>query len=190
MRKRCRFCGESFRPNPRTRSFQFACSKAPCQKARKQASQRRWVAANPDCFRDRYFKKKTWHAEHPGYLAAHRKKHPEAARKHREAERGRRRRRVQERVDIQDAIRTQEAIHKEVAPLLPSTGLVDIQDAICVQASILLGVMKPNPASGSVDRQDGMASPTLDAYNRHCRTHTAAFQARRQADDPEKAVGS
>lgn len=44
----CRHCHKSFVPDWRNRHRQFYCRKPACRKARKTASQRRWLAQNPD----------------------------------------------------------------------------------------------------------------------------------------------
>jgi hypothetical protein len=44
----CRHCHKPFIPDWRNRHRQFYCRKPACRKARKAASQRRWLAQNPD----------------------------------------------------------------------------------------------------------------------------------------------
>lgn len=47
----CRHCHKLFIPDRRNRHRQFYCRKPACRKARKVASQRRWLAQNPDHFK-------------------------------------------------------------------------------------------------------------------------------------------
>jgi hypothetical protein len=47
----CRHCRKPFIPDCRNRHRQFFCRKPACRKARKAASQRRWLAQNRDHFK-------------------------------------------------------------------------------------------------------------------------------------------
>lgn len=47
-KKKCRFCGKRFRPDPRVGSRQRACSAVDCQKKRRKKTQANWRARNPD----------------------------------------------------------------------------------------------------------------------------------------------
>ena len=52
-RRKCRHCGQLFRPDPRNLRHQRYCSAKECRRASKAASQRRWLAKaeNRDYFR-------------------------------------------------------------------------------------------------------------------------------------------
>lgn len=52
-RRRCEFCRELFRPDPRVGARQRACSTAGCQRDRRRASQEAWLATDPEYFRRR-----------------------------------------------------------------------------------------------------------------------------------------
>ena len=69
--RKCRHCGELFRPDPRNLRHQRYCGKAACRKASKAASQRRWLAKaqNRDDFRGaaNVERVRAWRAAHPGY---------------------------------------------------------------------------------------------------------------------------
>ena len=71
--KPCEVCGVDFTPDPRVGSRQRVCRKLSCQQERKHRAQQRWVANNPDCFKDRYVNLKEWLSQHPGYLANYRR---------------------------------------------------------------------------------------------------------------------
>ena len=43
-RRKCRHCGQLFRPDPRNLRHQRYCSAKECRRASKAASQRRWLA--------------------------------------------------------------------------------------------------------------------------------------------------
>ena len=75
--RKCRHCGELFRPDPRNLRHQRYCAKPACRKASKAASQRRWLAKAPnrDYFRGaaNVERVRAWRAAHPGYRC-----HPDA----------------------------------------------------------------------------------------------------------------
>lgn len=52
-RRRCEFCKELFRPDPRVGARQRACSAETCQRDRRHASQQAWLATDPEYFRRR-----------------------------------------------------------------------------------------------------------------------------------------
>ena len=70
-RRKCRHCGQLFRPDPRNLRHQRYCSAKQCRRASKAASQRRWLAKaeNRDYFRgpEQMARVRTWRAAHPGY---------------------------------------------------------------------------------------------------------------------------
>jgi len=70
-RRKCRNCGDLFRPDPRNLRHQRFCSKPPCRRASKARSQRRWLAKpdNRDYFRgpENVRRVQAWRIAHPGY---------------------------------------------------------------------------------------------------------------------------
>jgi hypothetical protein len=70
-RRKCRHCGALFRPDPRNLRHQRFCSQAPCRRASKAESQRRWLAKpdNRDYFRgaENVERVRAWRSVHPGY---------------------------------------------------------------------------------------------------------------------------
>lgn len=70
-RRKCRHCGQLFRPDPRNRHHQRYCSAMACRRASKAASQRRWLrkAENREYFRgpENVERVRRWRAAHPGY---------------------------------------------------------------------------------------------------------------------------
>jgi len=68
---KCLKCNEPFVPNYRSRERQRFCSQDDCQKARKRASQKAWLAKpeNQNYFReaDHATRVRQWQKEHPGY---------------------------------------------------------------------------------------------------------------------------
>ena len=68
-KKKCRHCGNLYRPDPRNCKKQKYCSKPECRKASKAESQRKWVQKNPDYFRgeQNVFRVRQWRKKHPGY---------------------------------------------------------------------------------------------------------------------------
>lgn len=69
--RKCRHCGEFFVPDVRNRARHRYCSKVPCRKAGKAASQRRWLRKpeNADYFRNEQnaARVREWQSIHPGY---------------------------------------------------------------------------------------------------------------------------
>jgi hypothetical protein len=72
--KRCAYCGRYYRPDPRARKVQKTCLDATCRAKRKRESQKKWLEANPDCFKGRYSEIKAWRKQHPDYQRLWRKK--------------------------------------------------------------------------------------------------------------------
>ena len=70
-RRKCRNCGQLFRPDPRNLRHQRYCSAPACRTASKAASQQRWLAKAPnrDYFRgpENVARVRAWRAAHPGY---------------------------------------------------------------------------------------------------------------------------
>ena len=70
-RRKCRHCHELFRPDARNVRHQKYCSKAPCRKASKAASQRRWLnkKENKNHFRGaaNVLRVQIWRQAHPRY---------------------------------------------------------------------------------------------------------------------------
>ena len=70
-RRKCRHCGQLFRPDPRNVRHQHYCSTRACRRASKAASQRRWLAKteNRDYFRgpEHVARVRAWRAAHPGH---------------------------------------------------------------------------------------------------------------------------
>jgi hypothetical protein len=160
---KCRFCAQTFRPDPRVGARQISCSAPACRAARKRESQKRWLNAHPDYFRGQYPKKRAWHDAHPGYLAQYRRTHPVAAERHRRQEQERRHR-VQDRgVDIQDEIAgTQLLLFSSVTA---GAAPVDIQDEIPIHRCLFLGLIgRLWGDGGRVDVQDQIDSALLACY--------------------------
>ena len=125
-RKRCRFCGSLFLPDPRLGSRQISCSKSQCQEARKRANQEDWLRLHPGYFWGRYPKLKPWHAAHPGYLAEYRRKHPEKTARDNGLRKERHELARKGLADIQDSIRLQAPVVKRLESLLAGGSPADI----------------------------------------------------------------
>jgi hypothetical protein len=70
-RKKCLCCKQWFQPDPRSHPRQRYCSEVFCQKERKAASQRRWLArkGNQDYWSgpERVKNTQDWRVNNPGY---------------------------------------------------------------------------------------------------------------------------
>lgn len=78
QRRKCRCCKQLFVPEARNRRHQRYCTAPSCQKARKEAGQKRWQArpANRDYWRGEWnaARVRQWQKAHPGYWKKRRKK--------------------------------------------------------------------------------------------------------------------
>ena len=70
-RRKCKCCGELFRPDPCNRRHQRYCSASRCRRASKAASQARWLgkSGNEAYFRDPWHvaRVRAWRSRNPGY---------------------------------------------------------------------------------------------------------------------------
>jgi hypothetical protein len=57
-RRRCTVCGELFQADRRVGTRQRACSRAECQRQRRQQTQRKWRQRHPDYFVDRRLRRR------------------------------------------------------------------------------------------------------------------------------------
>ncbi len=134
---KCLHCKGHFLPDYRHRERQRFCSEAECQKARKRASQKAWLAkpGNEKYFRDEQNAKRVreWQQDHPGYW--------------RNASRWQRR-------TLQDACSEQPPVKQEVAASLPTRTL---QDLCSMQAPLFVGLI--SMLAGST-LQDDIATTT------------------------------
>ena len=140
---KCRHCGEFFVPDVRNRSRQRYCEKAPCRKARKADSQRRWLKqpGNSDYFRgaDNAARARQWQAAHPGYWKKRRRK---------------RRVVLQDRLNAQPA-GDQDSRGQDAAAVL--------QDVLAAQSPVVVGLIAH--LAGSV-LQDDIAQMTRRLHSR------------------------
>jgi hypothetical protein len=147
----CLYCGNDYRPDPRTALIQKACNRESCRKARRRHAQTRYVAANPDVFEERYPKTRAWLAQHPGYLRRYRKKHPDYVKTDHRARVERRRVNRRPKSDIQDAMRRRKI--EDIRRLRGS----DIQDTMRRQIDGVLSLLAPPRCA---DIQDAIAPAT------------------------------
>ena len=120
-RCKCLHCNKLFEPDYRNRGRQRYCSKAECQRASKQARQRRWLSKpeNQDYFRGpaQVQRVQQWRKEHPGYWKRHRRKPTRT---------------------LQDAWSAQAPEGKELRAV---NGLSTLQDVCRVQVPLLVGLI-------------------------------------------------
>ena len=119
--RKCPYCEGFFLPDARNRQRQHYCAKAPCRRASKAASQRRWMSqsANADYFRDadNAARVREWQAAHPGYW---------------------KKRRQRALVVLQEDYRAQTAPGAQVA--VPDDGVV-LQDDWLRQPPLMIGLI-------------------------------------------------
>lgn len=129
---KCQHCGELFQVHARNRGRQRYCGKAPCRKARKADSQRRWLRhpQNADYFRgpDNAERVRAWQAEHPDYWKQRRRK---------------------ARVVLQDRSNAQPALGQRSTNQDEATVL---QDVLAAQSPVVVGLIAH--LTGSVLQDD------------------------------------
>ena len=76
-RKKCRYCGKVFIPNPRVGQRQKACS-VQCQKLRKKGNNKAFSKNNPGYWQGRYEYVREWRQNNPDYQRLWRQKKKEA----------------------------------------------------------------------------------------------------------------
>jgi len=120
-RRKCRHCNELFRPDPRNVRHQKYCSNAPCRKASKAASQRRWLnkEENKNYFRgpENVLRVQTWRQTHPQYW--------------------RRKRSLSESALQEDSLTQPIESNEKSDVLKPST----LQDLLANQEAVLIGLI-------------------------------------------------
>lgn len=139
--KRCPYCGQMFKPDPRTQGFQKACPKAQCRKARKREADRFWRQHNPGYGKSRTLKVRQWARSYPDYWKSYRRRHLEYT--GRNQEQTRRRMRLRRLVFAkQDAIaRTNAVEYLQGVQRLGRPGMFAKQDAMRRQVDEILGFL-------------------------------------------------
>jgi uncharacterized protein YhaN len=137
-RKRpCRFCRRWFRPDPRLKERQRACSSTECQEKRQAANQQSWLEQHPGYFRGRAAAHREWRSLHPDAQRRWRLAHPDAVLRDRMARKERHRRALTSRAVEQEARALQLVITQEDAGRLLPAGE---QESMRAQLSIVLGL--------------------------------------------------
>ena len=154
LEKRCVYCHSLYRPDPRAAAFQKACSDPACRLKRRREAQGKFVQDNPDYFRGRYGRTKTWLVAHPGYLAAYRAAHPDHMARKRLQDRRRRRRLTVSRADIQVTM-----LRRKFKDLKALRG-ADIQDTIRLRLDGILDVLGRNPRA-DIQVHNDVPAPAL-----------------------------
>jgi hypothetical protein len=133
-RRRCEYCQEIFRVDPRVGERHRACSREECQRARRRAGVRHWLAARPGYEGERVAR---WRRDHPKYLTGYRDRTPGLRERLREEERVRRADAARA-VDIRNVISPQRTPEKGDEPDLAG---VDIRNQISTEMLMLLGLI-------------------------------------------------
>lgn len=135
--KRCRSCGELFRPRPQI-SEQSFCAQAACQRERKRRWQSVKRASDPDYRLNQARAQQAWAARHPDYWREYRAAHPEYAERNRVRRRERYRDECARRVAKMDACTARAGIESGTYRLSPvSAGGVAKMDAWTVEITLL-----------------------------------------------------
>lgn len=92
-RRRCYYCGQIFRPDPRLKGKQYCCSRPSCQIRRQRRNEKDWLGRHPECLAYKRQKTKEWFQAHPDYSAKRRLKNPVLCERNREQSRAQMKRR-------------------------------------------------------------------------------------------------
>jgi len=113
-RKHCKYCGELFEPDSKTKGKQRYCSKAACQSKRQRLNEKAWRMRNPDCLEEQYERSRLWHKARPDYSRQRRMTNPQLLQENRIQTRARMHKiRVKEMFDKSKVILTQLTGDKE-----------------------------------------------------------------------------
>lgn len=133
-RRRCEYCQELFRADPRVGAGQRACGKGECQQARQRDSERRWREERPGYERERVAR---WRADNLEYQNEYRDRTPGLREKLRVAERARRAGAARP-VDVRKVISPEGTSSKGLEAVLAS---VDVRQAISTELLVVLGLI-------------------------------------------------
>jgi hypothetical protein len=118
---KCKHCKMLFPPDPRNATRQHYCSKPPCRKASKSASQKQWLdkPENQDYFRgpDNVARVQSWRKAHPGYWRRKQKRSADA---------------------LQDPLNQQPSVNTEDSTDFAHYAL---QDSLILQPAVLIGLI-------------------------------------------------
>lgn len=103
MSKRCKACGQTFRPYPHVPAQNY-CSNPGCQRERRRRWQRQKRGQDPDYRANDADYIKAWAAKHPDYWKRYRQQHPEYAARNRSLQRQRNQRQREVKVANVDAL--------------------------------------------------------------------------------------
>jgi len=92
VERRCKHCGDAFRPR-RNVAHQRYCSKAGCQEARRNQWRKKKLGTDPDYRLNQYDAQKRWRQNHPEYWRGYRASHPGYVERNRALQRDRNHRR-------------------------------------------------------------------------------------------------
>ena len=156
-RRRCRFCGEFFSPDPRLKGRHYACSAPECQSERRKRNRTRWLSRHPGYFSGRYLKTRAWLEAHPGYLKRYRLAHPEGVRVDNDRRRKRHLQAKTTRADMQVAKSLQAVLTRELTPVLAESRRADIQVSFLPQLIMVSLVSASYLERTRADIQDSIA---------------------------------
>lgn len=173
-RRRCEFCGDLFRPDPRVGSRQRACSRIECKGRRAAEAKAAWRAENPDYFKGRGVKHKAYRERGSRAVEPVR---VVPAEQDSSARTGR---------DEQDEIVAQSPHQTGVSGVLGTLlGASGEQDAILAQARVLIGLVVAREGVTAEQDELGDRVAMLDNLGRRVLERVA-----RPARTPERAVAT
>jgi hypothetical protein len=143
VERRCKHCGDPFTPRPNV-VHQRYCSKADCQKARKNQWRKGKLATDPDYRLNQYDAQKRWRQRHPEYWREYRASHSEYAQRNRALQQDRNHKRRQEVIAKRDESSTCPPMRSGYYRLIPAEGeAIAKSDEYLVKLDVLSGTYPP-----------------------------------------------
>jgi hypothetical protein len=142
---RCEHCGEVFIPLKNV-AHQRYCSKADCQKARRNQWRKRKLLTDPDYLGNQHDAQKRWRESHKGYWNRYRASHPDYVERNRALQRERNHRRRGALIAKSDELSDRIPMRSGYYRLIPAGGdVIAKRDEYLVKLDILPGTYPQGP---------------------------------------------
>lgn len=143
VERRCKHCGDLFSPRPNV-THQRYCSKADCQKARKNRWRKSKLATDRDYRLDQYDAQKLWRQKHPEYWRGYRATHPDYEQRNRALQRERNHRRRAGGIAKSDESSPRPRMRSGYYRLIPAEAeAIAKSDEYLVKLDVLSGTYSP-----------------------------------------------
>jgi hypothetical protein len=145
VERRCKHCGDPFTARPNV-VHQRYCSKAECQKARKNQWRKGKLATDPDYRLNQCDAQKRWRQKHPEYWMGYRASHPEYAQRNRVLQRERNHKRRGSLIAKRDELSVRNPVRSGYYRLIPAEGEgIAKSDEYLVRLDVIPGTYPQGP---------------------------------------------